>query len=122
MESQSLRDQGSCYRCDEKWHLGHRCKNKELYVLLLSEGDDDEEDLCAVKEVADEELQGPRDEGRIRGNFDGGVDRLWAGDMRGVVLKLQGLTIVDDFLPLKLGGSDVILEAKVAFNLERVEG
>ncbi|CAK7352326.1 unnamed protein product [Dovyalis caffra] len=86
-EAQSHRDQGLCYRCDEKWHIRHRYKNKELHMLLVSEGRGDEKDSYAksFKKV---------------------------GSMQGVVLKLQGLTIVEDFLPLKLGDSDMILGLK----------
>ena len=39
-EEQKRREQGLCYRCDEKWHVGHRCKQKELHVLRVSEGNE----------------------------------------------------------------------------------
>ena len=51
---QARREQGLCYRCDEKWHVRHRCKQKELHVLLVSEGDEgvsgDEEFVLEVAE------------------------------------------------------------------------
>ncbi|KAL2466824.1 Eukaryotic aspartyl protease family protein [Abeliophyllum distichum] len=37
-ELQIKREKGLCFRCDEKYTIGHRCKNKELQVLLVQEG------------------------------------------------------------------------------------
>lgn len=34
---QARRDKGLCYRCDEKYSPGHRCKNKELWLLVFSD-------------------------------------------------------------------------------------
>ena len=36
------RAKGLCFRCDEKFGLGHICPNKQLQVLLLEEGMDEE--------------------------------------------------------------------------------
>lgn len=40
-ELQHKRERGLCFRCDEKWMAGHRCKQKELSVLLTQEEDED---------------------------------------------------------------------------------
>ena len=40
-ELQEKRAKGLCFRCDDKWNVGHRCKKRELGVLLL-EGDDED--------------------------------------------------------------------------------
>ena len=29
------REKGLCFRCDEKYSIGHRCKNKELQVMMI---------------------------------------------------------------------------------------
>lgn len=42
-ELQAKRDQHLCYRCDEKFFPGHRCKNRELRVLLTSDDIQDTE-------------------------------------------------------------------------------
>ncbi|XP_074324569.1 uncharacterized protein LOC141661456 [Apium graveolens] len=34
-EMQEKREKGLCFRCDEKYGPGHRCKNKELQVLWM---------------------------------------------------------------------------------------
>ena len=34
-EMQEKREKGICFRCDEKFGLGYRCKKKELQVLLV---------------------------------------------------------------------------------------
>ncbi|XP_063935341.1 transposon Tf2-1 polyprotein isoform X1 [Daucus carota subsp. sativus] len=39
-ELQEKRAKGLCYRCDAKWVLGHRCRKKELSVLLIEEEDE----------------------------------------------------------------------------------
>ena len=36
-ELQDKRAKGLCYRCDAKWMVGHRCRKKELSVLLIEE-------------------------------------------------------------------------------------
>lgn len=40
-ELQEKRSKGLCFKCDEKWYMGHRCKRRELSVLLI-EGDEEE--------------------------------------------------------------------------------
>lgn len=46
-ELQEKRAKGLCYRCDAKWMVGHRCKKKELSVMLIEEedGETDCEDI-----------------------------------------------------------------------------
>ncbi|XP_024018362.1 uncharacterized protein LOC112090683 [Morus notabilis] len=55
-EYQRRRAKGLCYRCDEKFSPGHRCKNRQLQVLLVSESDAEEEENAeeAEEEPADE--------------------------------------------------------------------
>ncbi|XP_021773532.1 uncharacterized protein LOC110737482 [Chenopodium quinoa] len=38
------RTKGLCFKCDERWGVGHRCKRKELSVLLVAEGEVELED------------------------------------------------------------------------------
>ena len=33
-EYQHKREKGLCFRCDDKWTIGHKCRKKELSVLL----------------------------------------------------------------------------------------
>ena len=57
---QDRKDKGICYRCDEKNFVGHRCKNKQLQVLLVEEddteremrGEEDENDQPLMADVA----------------------------------------------------------------------
>lgn len=35
-ELQARCDKGLCYRCDEPFSKGHRCKNKELHLYLVA--------------------------------------------------------------------------------------
>ncbi|XP_074349249.1 uncharacterized protein LOC141688990 [Apium graveolens] len=49
-ELQSKREKGECFRCDEKWSAGHRCKKKELSVILM-QGDDGGEEYEQADKV-----------------------------------------------------------------------
>lgn len=42
-ELQAKREKGECFRCDEKWSIRHRCKRKELSVILMQGEDGDDE-------------------------------------------------------------------------------
>lgn len=63
-ELQSRRAQGLCYRCDEKFSPGHKCKKKELSVLVTQVneeeedvGDNESEEEPETEEIP-EEVQG----------------------------------------------------------------
>lgn len=43
-ELQDKRAKGLCFRCDERWGVGHQCKRKEVSVLLVDEDDDQGEE------------------------------------------------------------------------------
>lgn len=53
-ELQVKREKGLCYRCDDKWSLGHRCKRKELSVLLTCEKDDEETEVIPISQGSEE--------------------------------------------------------------------
>lgn len=44
-EWQQKREKGLCFRCEEKWHVGHRCRRKELSMLLTQEGEESDKEL-----------------------------------------------------------------------------
>lgn len=56
-EFQEKREKGLCYRCDEKWRMGHVCKRKELSVLIVNDDEpiwDSSDDEAEVeKETVD---------------------------------------------------------------------
>lgn len=56
-ELQKKRDKGLCYRCDEKWAPGHRCKKKELTVLLTCDMDEAEQEEEEGSGEGDPELE-----------------------------------------------------------------
>lgn len=58
-EIQRRRAKGLCYRCDEKYGPGHRCKNRQLQVLLVSEEEEEEaDDSAKAGEQPTEEVEG----------------------------------------------------------------
>lgn len=161
-ELQDKRAKGLCYRCDAKWAIGHRCKKKELSVMLIEEeeGETDCEDTEAppspTEEITTEVslnsviglsnpktmklrgLIGDQDvvvmidpgathnfislstvastgvpvmkEGSFGVSLGNGEAIRGDGVCRGVRLQLDGgLEVEEDFLPLQLGSSDIIL-------------
>ncbi|KAL5542906.1 hypothetical protein UlMin_010616 [Ulmus minor] len=54
---QKKREKGLCYRCDKKWAPGHRCKKKELTVLLTYDMDEAEQEEEEGSGEGDPELE-----------------------------------------------------------------
>ncbi|KAL2894117.1 Retrotransposon-derived protein PEG10 [Bienertia sinuspersici] len=167
-ELQEKREKGLCFRCDEKWSVNHRCRRKELSILLSQvedEGVFEEGEILSPGSDGLEEAQcEPVQTGvslnsvlgltnpktlKLRGTVDGQevvvmvdpgathnlvstetVARLklpvtttkvfgvtlgndetvqGEGECKSVTLQLQGATVVEDFFPLPLGNSDMIL-------------
>lgn len=44
VEFQERAEKGLCYRCDGKFSPGHICPNKQFQVLILGEGQDEEDE------------------------------------------------------------------------------
>lgn len=160
-ELQEKRAKGLCYRCDDKWVQGHRCKRKELSVMLIDEEEDAEIEAGEAVNNPVEEfpaevslnsvvgLSNPKTM-KVKGligdmmvvvmidpgathNFisknavkTGGVVVTPSGSFgvslgngeaikgdgvcKDVRLQLDGgIELLEDFLPLELGSSDVIL-------------
>lgn len=169
-ELQDKKDKGLCFRCDEKWQVGHHCKRKELSIMLTLE-DDDEPELEFEVENSEEQItevclnsvmgitkpKTMKMKGVLQGcevivmidpgathNFislniveqlqvpvtnTGGfgvalgteVTVQGEGECKAVKLQLQGLEVIEDFLPLTLGnngqlrcdfGSSMVREAR----------
>lgn len=159
-ELQEKKAKGLCFRCDDKWSIGHHCRKKELSVLLM--GDEEEEETegsnseLLAKEITPElslnsviGLSNPKtmkllglvgeetvvvmvDPGATHnflslqlveklkipvtesGNFGvslgNGEAIRGSGVCKGVMLHLEGgVEVYEDFLPLTLGNSNVIL-------------
>ncbi|KAL4558953.1 hypothetical protein LXL04_031079 [Taraxacum kok-saghyz] len=164
---QEKRNRGLCYKCDDKWFKGHKCKTQVNVILV------EEEEELQNSELVDDQTTGPdrpekgegvevslnsvagmsspktmRLQGRIQDravvtlidpwathNFiasnlvaELGIPvqdtepygvRMGTGDReegrgvcQGVLLQLAEIDVVDEFLPLCLGSSDVILGMK----------
>lgn len=56
-ELQIKREKGLCYRCDDKWVVGHRCKRMELSVLFTCEDDEEEAELSPTSPKFDELIE-----------------------------------------------------------------
>lgn len=50
-EAQKRRGQGFCFYCDDKYHFGHRCKNRQFNGLMMT--DEDEEEILSRAEIAE---------------------------------------------------------------------
>lgn len=54
-ELQKKREKELCFRCDDKWSAGHRCRRRrELSVLLTCEEEDDKAELSPNSNLSDE--------------------------------------------------------------------
>ncbi|CAK7350006.1 unnamed protein product [Dovyalis caffra] len=49
-----FKQRGLCYKCEEKWHVDHRCRNKELHVPLIGEDGVGEEGEAIEARTKDE--------------------------------------------------------------------
>ncbi|RVW44750.1 hypothetical protein CK203_081863 [Vitis vinifera] len=157
LKLQAVREKRLCFKCDEKFSPGHRCK-KELRVLLVHEDEEEEDnqfDGRAIEEPALIELKDAMELSlnsvvglttpgtmKIKGTIGSkeviilvdsgathnflslelvqqlalpltttttGISVKGKGMCRGVCISMQGLTVVEDFLPLELGNTNVIL-------------
>ncbi|PWA94877.1 Ribosomal biogenesis regulatory protein [Artemisia annua] len=113
---------------DGKFAPGHKCPEKSLQVMVIYDGETEEEEGEQVTAM-DEQVQlemvevsanylvsllglrvdATRETGVRLGN--GKFDRS-SGLCRSVVLRLPGIRVVEDFYPLELGSTDVILGIK----------
>ena len=59
-EAQRKREKGLCYRCDDKWAPGHRCRKKELSVLLTQDERDDKGDETELPKEGERSWRQPR--------------------------------------------------------------
>ena len=168
------RDNGLCFRCDEKYSIGNRCENKELDVLMVNDELDNGEDEKAVEEKVDDSKEGVEKAVELSINsvvrlttpkimklkefvrqqevvilIDCGASHTFISmDLveylaipkqptssygvlmgmrlsvkkericKGVVLSLLNIDIVENFMPLELGSSDVILGMQWLATLE----
>lgn len=53
-ELEEKKEKGLCFRCDEKWTIGHRCRRRELSVMITFEGDDDEGEIKGAETEEEE--------------------------------------------------------------------
>lgn len=63
-EMAARRDKGLCFHCDEVYTLGHRCKNKHIYIMILEEEEScqsieepEPEMAMIIQEAGEEKLQ-----------------------------------------------------------------
>ena len=56
-EFQEKLSKGLCFRCDEKWNIGHKCKNSKLSVTWIR--GEDEHDNDEITEVEPEQADLP---------------------------------------------------------------
>jgi len=50
VEWKSKRDKDLCFRCDEKYMIGHKCKNKKLQVMMIYDEEVEEEEQWVREE------------------------------------------------------------------------
>lgn len=136
-ELQEKRAKGLCFRCDDKWSIGHRCKKRELSVLVIEEEEDGNTEysgsdppLSPTDEQNSEVMLQPE----VSLNSVIGLSNPKTMKLRGRVKDREVVVMIDpgathnfislllvelilddkveikaDMLPLELGNSDIIL-------------
>ena len=51
MEEKRLKNQ--CFWCDERFTLGHRCKNRQLYIITIQDGKEENERVLGEDDIDD---------------------------------------------------------------------
>lgn len=86
-ELQEKRSKGLCFRCDDKWSMGHRCRRRELSVILME--DEDEE---GSEEASSDPPQSPTEDNSNEVNLQSEVSlNSVVGLMGPKTMKLKGM-------------------------------
>lgn len=97
-ELQDKRAKGLCFRCDDKWQVGHRCKRRELSVLLMEDKDEDGTD-----EMGSEPPPSPTEEigpevnlhPEVSLNSVIGLSNPWTMKLRGLLGDSEVVVMID---------------------------
>ncbi|TYK09954.1 Ty3/gypsy retrotransposon protein [Cucumis melo var. makuwa] len=106
-EFQARREKGLCFKCEEKYYDGHRCKAKEHKKLRMLVVRENGEEFEIIEEDGEEEAI---DENPIEATTNYGVILGSGAAIKGkgicgkVEIMLGDWKVVDNFLPLELGG------------------
>ncbi|KAA0041992.1 Ty3/gypsy retrotransposon protein [Cucumis melo var. makuwa] len=139
-EFQLRREKGLCFKCNEKYSTDHKCKMKEQREFRMFVENNNNEELEIIEEVDSEvaelrtaEVQphttacvelsinyvvGLNDPGtmKVRGSLQGTAIQ-GKGVCESLEVKMKEWTVKEDFLPLELGGVDVILGMQWLYSL-----
>ncbi|KAA0040843.1 Ty3/gypsy retrotransposon protein [Cucumis melo var. makuwa] len=102
-EFQLRREKGLCFKCNEKYSADHKCKMKEQRELRMFVVNNNNEELEIVEEVEAEVAELRTAEGK--------------GVCESLEVKMNEWTVKEDFLPLELGGVDLILGMQWLYSL-----
>ncbi|KAA0050629.1 transposon Tf2-1 polyprotein isoform X1 [Cucumis melo var. makuwa] len=125
-EFQARKEKGLCFRCNEKYSADHKCKMKELRELkmfvVIKEGEEyeiieentAEEKTLAVLQVKEEQKAfAELSLNSVVGLNDPDTMKVKAIQGKGVCedveIQLMNWKVKEEFLPLELGGVDVVL-------------
>ena len=107
-ELQRRKERGLCYKCDEKFHPGHRCKNKELQVLVFQDmetGDFDQVEEEGLTTEPREGTEGPIKVMEVALNLLVGFSELQTIKMLGIIQGRRVVVLID-------GGATIIFWLK----------
>ncbi|KAL2251677.1 UNVERIFIED_CONTAM: Retrovirus-related Pol polyprotein from transposon [Sesamum indicum] len=106
-EVKAKREKNLCFRCDEPYTPGHRCKHRQVYMLLEDEGTKDYEKEEQYKQVPETETEKEEEVAvslhAMKGNFHYRTLRL-----EGIVGDKEILILIDS------GSTHCFLDEKVA--------
>ena len=105
-ELQSRKEKGLCFKCDEKFSPGHRCK-KELRVLLVHEDKEEEDNQFDGRAIEEPSLVELKDVVELSLNSVVGLTTPGTMKIKGTIRSKEVIILVDNrathnFLSLEL--------------------
>ncbi|XP_010418862.1 PREDICTED: uncharacterized protein LOC104704478 [Camelina sativa] len=93
-EANERRSKGLCFRCDERYHAGHRCRLKELQVLVVAPDEEEETEMEKDGECVEEEVVVPKF-ATFSMRFAAGISSPRTIKIRGTVLGENVVVMID---------------------------
>ncbi|OIT27199.1 hypothetical protein A4A49_56294, partial [Nicotiana attenuata] len=123
---ESRRDHGLCYKCGEKYHPGHQCKNKQLNAMTASIEQTEEDPNFSTEEMGEGDvelpeveimdeaislnaLSGTEEAVRMRVTVANGNHLISLHTCPKFKWSIHGVDFEDSMRIIRLGGNDMVL-------------
>ncbi|CAM8908260.1 unnamed protein product [Rhodiola kirilowii] len=110
---ESRRTRGLCYRCDERWMPGHKCKAAALKIILVGDDDSDDEGLRADEET---KARSNLELVEVSLNSLSGLTPTRSMKLKGSIAGREVLVLVDSGATHNFISKDLVEEKNLALN------